>query len=177
MAILCGIRGPKAPLYLAEVLSATDGHVPVLKGTSKYHFFLSKHEAHKRMALKIAKALSECGFKIWVSQYQARLGEATDKSAMQRGVRQSECVLLVMTKGIFHRDRFWVTNTEVNYGVKDCGKPLLCVLPDNYVDRFDLDVKCHHLTGQVHPLGCCENVDKHFQVTARSARVCTICFE
>ena len=143
VAIWVGLRGPKAPHWLTEVLSATDGHIPRLKGASKYHFFLSKHEAQKRIALPMAKALTECGFKVWVSQYEARRGEATDKSAMQRGVRQSECVLLVMTKGIFHRDRFWVTNTEVKYGVKECGKPLLCVLPDHYVDRFDLDVKYH----------------------------------
>ena len=147
---------------------ATDGHIPRLKGTHKYHFFLSKHEAHKKIALPIAKALIDCGFKVWISQHEAHRGYAIDKSAMQRGIRKSECVLLVMTKGIFHRDRFWVTKTEVSYGVKECGKPILCVLPVNYVDRFDLDVKCHNIPGEVHPVGCCENVDNDFQVMARS---------
>jgi hypothetical protein len=73
--------------------------------------------------------LSQCGFKVWISQFQQKKGNDIDSEGMQQGVRVSECVLLLLTKGIFDRDRHWVTKTEVSFGVLDCGKPLLGVLP------------------------------------------------
>jgi len=92
-------------------------------------FFFSKHERYKAWAVDIANVLSQCGFKVWISQFQQKKGNDIDSEGMQQGVRVSECVLLLLTKGIFDRDRHWVTKTEVSFGVLDCGKPLLGVLP------------------------------------------------
>jgi len=130
--------------------------------------------------------LSQCGFKVWISQFQQKKGNAIDSEGMQQGVRVSECVLLLLTKGIFHRDRHWVTKTEVSFGVLDCAKPLLGVLPPKLIsqkkrkdsneeietfDMFDLDTKCHKLPGCVHPVACCCRVDPDFQPLARSIPV------
>ena len=71
--------------------------------------------------------LKEAGFKVWISQHQAMKGNSIDRDAMQLGVGRSECILLLMTKGIFDKDRFWVTHTEISYGVNECEKPLLCI--------------------------------------------------
>jgi hypothetical protein len=143
--------------------------VPLLSKGKKYHFFLSKHEKRKHIALTMANALKEVGFKVWVSQHQATAGHSTDKGAMQQGVRESESILLFMTKGIFQRDRVWVTKTEVTFGLETCGCSLICVAPMDDKHTFDFDIKCHQLSGQhVHPKECCQNVDTHFQCIAKA---------
>ena len=141
-AFVCiGLRGPKAPSYLSDVLAATDGHIPLLSRSNRFHFFLSKHEKRKKIALQIADALKDAGFKVWVSQHEASHGNPTDKDAMQLGVKLSESILLLMTQGIFHRDRFWVVKTEVMYGIEECHKPLICVTPVDHNKGFDFDTK------------------------------------
>tara|TARA_B100000795_G_scaffold206480_1_gene159980 strand:- start:575 stop:1117 length:543 start_codon:yes stop_codon:yes gene_type:complete len=126
--IVCvGLRGPKAPSWLSTTLAMTDGHIPRLSNKNRFHFFISKHEARKKIALSIAQVLKEAGFKVWISQHQAMKGNSIDRDAMQLGVGRSECILLLMTKGIFDKDRFWVTHTEISYGVNECEKPLLCI--------------------------------------------------
>lgn len=146
-----------------------DGHVPLLSSGKKYHFFLSKHEKRKHIALQISKALQDIGFKVWISQDQAALGNAIDKEAMQQGIRESESILLCMTKGIFHRDRVWVTETEVSYGIAKCGCPLICVVPVDDENTFDFDTKCpHQLHGHVHLKECCQDVAEDFQYMAKT---------
>lgn len=51
---------------------------------------------------------------------------------MQNGVKISECLLLLLTDGIFSRDRHWVTQTEVTFGVVECNKPLIALLPARF---------------------------------------------
>lgn len=118
-----------------------DGHIPLLSRSNRFHFFLSKHEKRKKIALQIADALKDAGFKVWVSQHEASHGNPTDKDAMQLGVKLSESILLLMTQGIFHRDRFWVVKTEVMYGIEECHKPLICVTPVDHNKGFDFDTK------------------------------------
>ena len=168
-----GFRGLKAPSFLAEVLSETDGHVPLLPREHRYHFFMSKHEKHKKLGLRIAKMLTDAHFKVWVSQSESEKdkGEVMDKYAMQKGVRESECILLLLTDGIFHRDRFWVTRTEVSYAVLETDKTLICVCPSKKQGGFDLDLKCHCLHNDVHLRGCCQGVDELFQPLARAIPV------
>ena len=167
-----GFRGSKAPSFLAEVLSETDGHVPLLPREHRYHFFMSKHEKHKKLGLRIAKMLTDAHFKVWVSQNESKKNKGVmDKYAMQKGVRESECILLLLTDGIFHRDRFWVTRTEVSYGVLEDDKTLICVCPSKKQGGFDLDLKCHCLHNDVHVRGCCQGVNELFQPLARAIPV------
>lgn len=144
--------------------------MPLLSNRKKFHFFLSKHEKRKAIALQIASALNEAGFKVWISQHEATKGNSTDKPAMQQGVRESVSILLLLTQGIFHRDRAWVTKTEVSYGIEN-GSSLLCVRPVNHESAFDFDTKCHQLVGHVHPKECCQDVDEDFQSIAKAIPV------
>ena len=97
-----------------------DGHVPLLSNGKKFHFHLCNHEKQKHIALDIASALQDIGFKVWISQHQAAIGNSADKEAMHQGVRESECILLCMTKGIFHHDRFLLTEVGIRYGIEKC---------------------------------------------------------
>lgn len=141
-----GLRGRKAPIWLEDLLIDTDGHIPHPKASMDYHFFFSKHELYKDTAVEIAELLSHLGFKIWISQFEEDKGADIDQAGMQSGVERSECMLLLMTHGIFHRDRHWVTETELTFGVVEHNKPLLVVMPlascfktggDTVVDTFD----------------------------------------
>ena len=144
-----GLRGRKAPVWLEDLLIDTDGHIPHPKASMDYHFFFSKHEMYKDTAVEIAELLSHLGFKIWISQFEEEKGADIDQAGMQSGVERSECMLLLMTHGIFHRDRHWVTETELTFGVVEHNKPLLVVMPlascfdtgstggDTVVDTFD----------------------------------------
>ena len=172
--VYVGIRGAKAPSYLSKILIATDGHVPLLLKNEKYHFFLSKHEKYKKVALEIANALIDANFKVWISQYEKDKGHSTDKHAMQTGVETSASMLLLLTPEIFCRDRFWVTQTEIMYGLEECKKPLLCISPSVLYDEekgFDFDTKCHNMSGHVHPQECCCDVEDSFQPYARAIPV------
>ena len=124
-----GLRGRKAPVWLEDLLIDTDGHIPHPKASMDYHFFFSKHEMYKDTAVEIAELLSHLGFKIWISQFEEDKGADIDQAGMQSGVERSECMLLLMTHGIFHRDRHWVTETELTFGVVEHNKPLLVVMP------------------------------------------------
>ena len=124
-----GLRGRKAPVWLEDLLIDTDGHIPHPKLSMDFHFFLSKHEMYKDTAVEIAELLSHLGFKIWISQFEEDKGADIDQAGMQSGVVRSECMLLLMTHGIFHRDRHWVTETELTFGVVKHNKPLLVVMP------------------------------------------------
>jgi len=95
-------------------------------------FFFSKHERYKKWAVDISKVLVQCGFKVWLSQFQQNKGNEIDSEGMQKGVKISECLLLLLTDGIFSRDRHWVTQTEVTYGVVECNKPLIALLPAKF---------------------------------------------
>ena len=185
-----GIRGKRAPVWLSDLLLETDGHIPVLPPGLRYHFFISKHEKHKQVALEIADALVEAGFKVWLSQYAARARMPVDKIGMQTAVRESECVLLVLTDKVFHRDRHWVTEVEVQYGLVQAKKPLIVAAPtpgknrnqlnadlqkqeegnggDGVEMEFDMQRKCHSLSGCVHLKSCCEGVAPDFQPLARA---------
>ena len=170
--VFIGLRGPKAPAWLNDILIQTDGHVPLLTKGNQFHFFISKQELHKEVAISIATALKLAGFKVWLSQFEARKGKSTDKYGMQNGVRKSEAILLIMTEGIFHRDRFWVTQTEVSYGIRERHKSLIAVTPVGKKDHgFNFDLKCHRLIGHVHPKGCCAGVALDFQPLARAIPV------
>ena len=171
LLVLVGFRGPKAPQYLAKILHKTGGHVPLLSRENHFHFFITKHEKHKELALKIAKALSDANFKVWLSQTEAIAGRSIEKNGMQEGVRRSESLLLLMTRGIFHADRFWVTKTEVSYGVLQHNKPLICLSPTIDEGGFKFEDKCQGLPGadgRVHPKGCCHSVHESFQPFARA---------
>jgi len=129
----------------------------------KYNFFLSKHEEHKFMAKDIARELRGRGFLLWLSQDLAAEGEDIDREAMQKGVRESAALILLLSHGVYHRDRNWVTHAEVKYAI-ELGKPILCI-----GHQFDITSKCHALgSGCVHPLECCENVAEDFQPYARA---------
>ena len=71
-------------------------------------------------------------------------------------------VLVILTPGIFKRERNWVTHTEVKYAI-DMGKPVQLLSKG-----FDLDTKltapgrCGHLKE------CCEGVAEDFQPYARA---------
>ena len=85
LVVCIGLRGPKAPDWLSGVLAHTNGHIPVLTGKSnnRFHFFISKHEKRKSIAIQIANRLRDAGFKVWISQFEARQGRPVDKNAMQ----------------------------------------------------------------------------------------------
>ena len=45
---------------------------------------------------------------------------------MQKGVDKCDALVLIMTPGIFDRERHWVTHTEIKYAI-DSGKPIILI--------------------------------------------------
>ena len=85
-----------------------------------------------------------------------------DEEEMQKGVRESATVLLLLSERIFHRDRYWVTDKEVGYAM-DQGKPLLCIGHD-----FDFSEKCLAMAESPHLCESCREVKPTFQPYARA---------
>ena len=118
--------------------------------------FISKHEAKgKHLAENIAIRLEQRGYSCWLSQWE----EDVDADSMQRGVDNADALLLVMTPGIFHKDREWVTHTEVKYAI-DSKKPILLV--DGGFRFEKMTDTCGHLKE------CCVDVRPDFQPYARA---------
>ena len=119
----------------------------------KYHFFISKHEKYKDRAENIANTLKNHGYIPWLSNWE----DEVDAESMQHAVDDSDAVLLVCSPGIFHKDRSWVTHTEIKYAI-DLGKPIILV--DGGV-HFGPKAECGHSKE------CCVDVQKDFQPYAR----------
>ena len=108
--------GVRAPAWLADVLEETQGRIPVLADGAEYHFFITKKDgggegSGKTLAYAIGRALRDVGFKVWLSQFEVESGRPANVDAMQRGIRKSEMILVILTEGIFHQDRVHVTHT------------------------------------------------------------------
>ncbi len=117
-----------APTALAELLAPHAGRAPPLPAGCAYHFYLVKHERYKYQAKDVAAALRDLGFKIWLSQWEGEAGRDVDEPAMQRGVRASAAILLLLTPGLFQAARVWCTHTELKYAVDL--RPNTCRGPD-----------------------------------------------
>ena len=117
--------------------------------------FVSKHEAKgKWLAETVSTALKERGYGIWLSQQQAQ----KDVESMQQGVADCDVFLLIATPGIFHRDRDWVTHTELKYAI-DSGKAVIVL--DGGVHYSNKLPECGHV------VECCQDVRPDFQPYAR----------
>ena len=122
----------------------------------KYHFFISKHEDYKDRAENIANTLTNNGYIPWLSNWASK-DEDVDEENMQHAVDDSDAVLLLCSPGIFHKDRKWVTHTEIKYAI-DLGKPIILV--DGGI-HFGPKAECGHSKE------CCVDVQKDFQPYAR----------
>ena len=68
----------------------------------------------RTLSLEVAKReLADIGFIGWLSREQ----DNVDETGMREGVLQHEVVVLIATKGIFHRDRHWVTHVELKTAI------------------------------------------------------------
>ena len=76
---------------------------------------------------------------------------------MQHAVDDSDAVILLCSPGIFHKDRRWVTHTEIKYAI-DLGKPIILV--DDGV-HFGPKAECGHSEE------CCVDVQSDYQPYAR----------
>ena len=122
-----------APTYLLDLLQAhqqSEWPPPLPQGCD-YHLFISKHEATaKELSENIARELTKLGLNIWLSQSEAERGEPIDAAGMEAGVEKSAMLLLILTPGIFRRERKWVTHTEVKHAI-DLGKPIQLISARN----------------------------------------------
>ena len=155
-----------APSFLTDLLAGQglSEWPPPLPAGCDYHLFLSKHEGlAKADAEVIGRVLrDELGLSVWLSQFEGALGRPVDEAGMQAGVRSSAMVLLILTPGIFRRERRWVTHTEVKYAI-DLGKPVQLL-----GKGFDLDTKLAGAGRCGHLKECCEGVAEDFQPYARA---------
>ena len=122
-----------APAYLLDLLQAHQQSEwpPPLPPGCDYHLFISKHEATaKELSENIARELTKLGLNIWLSQSEAERGEPIDAAGMEAGVEKSAMLLLILTPGIFRRERKWVTHTEVKHAI-DLGKPIQLISARN----------------------------------------------
>ena len=166
--------GSRAPLYLHEQLK--DGIIP--KPENKYnapgggyHFFISKHEAlSKDFSINVATALREVGFKVWLSQSEQANGNTANIEGMQKGVRDSDMLLVIMTPGIFHADRVHVWQTEVQHAIEVYNKPVVMIRGSGKDPKTGNKISLGRKTstGCGHSAECCENVDEKFQFIARA---------
>ena len=170
-----GSKRRKAATTLGELLAPYGGRAPPLPHGCRYHFYLVKHERYKYEALTVAAALrDELGFSVWLSQWEGQAGRDVDEPAMQRGIRESAAILLLVTPGIFEVDRKWCTHTELKYGIdlrpETCqgvapgscahGKPLVAI-------NFGVKLG-EKLPACSHPSITCANVRADFQPYARA---------
>jgi hypothetical protein len=169
------IAGAPPATTLSELLAPYGGRAPPLPDGCRYHFYLVKHERYKYQALAVATALrDELGFSVWLSQWEGQAGRDVDEPAMQRGIRESAAILLLVTPGIFEVDRKWCTHTELKYGIdlrpETCqgvapgscahGKPLVAI-------NFGVKLG-EKLPACSHPSITCANVRADFQPYARA---------
>ena len=68
--------------------------------------------------------MQDVGYKVWLSQFEVEAGRSVNVSAMQRGINDSEMIVVLLTPGVFHRDRIHVTHTEIKYAVDILKKPI-----------------------------------------------------
>ena len=153
--------------YLSDILAGFGGRLPALPPGCDNHIFISKHEsAAKDVAEVIARVLRDdlkaLGFKVWLSQFESAAFRPVDKVAMQAGVDRSAMVLLILTPGIFQKDRFWVTHTEIKYAIGQRKPVQLLEI------GFDLNTKLTGPGGCGHLKECCEGVAPDFQPHARA---------
>jgi hypothetical protein len=122
---------------------------------TKVKVFISKHEATgKDRAENVSNALKGRGYDVWLSQWETQ----KDVESMQRGVDDCDVLLLIATPGIFHKDRNWVTHTEVKYAI-DSGKAI--VILDGGIRYCNKLPTCGHIDE------CCKDVRPDFQPYAR----------
>jgi len=78
---------------------------------------------------------------------------------MQKGVRESAALILLLTHDIFHKDRVWVWSQSMQYAI-DLGKPIICIRDGS----FDFDSpKCEGLGDHIHLHETCDSVSADFQ--------------
>jgi len=137
-----------------------------LPGKYKYHFFFTKHEEYAEKTILISQALEKYGYKIWLSNWKKRDGLAIDAEAMKKGIDESSAVILLLTPGIFEKERVFVTHHELKYAI-DKKKIIICIkhwrFTEFYQHKCDgLKPLCSHLTQT------CNNVYEDFQPYART---------
>jgi len=150
----------------AELQSVLPNGIPPLPPGCKWHFFISKQEAcGKELAEVIARTLQNVGFKVWLSQDF----QTPDEDAMREGVLQSAVVLLLMTHGIFRKERDWVTRVELLSAIA-AKKAIIGVNPGG-TNGFDLDTKTIDPSC---PDECLAGVTDYFQPYARAITRLTV---
>lgn len=137
-----------------------------LSSKYKYHFFFSKHEEYAEKSILISQALEKHGYKIWLSNWKKRDGLAIDAKAMKKGIDESEAVILLLTPGIFEKERVFVTHHELKYAI-DQKKLIICIkhwrFTEGYQHKCDgLKPLCSHIKET------CNNVYGDFQPYART---------
>ena len=160
--------GTLAPPYLRSMLD--DGIIPLPeKKNGGYHFFISKHEhLSKDFSLNVATALRDVGFKVWLSQVEQAKGNTANLEGMQKGVRDSDMILVIMTPGIFDKERVHVWQTEIQHAIELYKKPVVMIRGVG-VDKNGRKISFgRKRSGCGHSAECCEGVPDTFQPIARA---------
>eukprot|EP01050_Picozoa_sp_SAG11_P008858 SAG11_NODE_801_length_7112_cov_6.438329_5_plen_132_part_00 len=108
-------------LLVAPIATSFDiSKKKALSGSDRWHFFLShSQETGGNQAQLLHSKLTELGFKVW---YDNDMDEV-NTAAMARGVQESACVILFLSKGIFTRP-FVQCEVRVSSGIA-----LVCCCP------------------------------------------------
>lgn len=157
---------PSNKNFLLEVLE--NGVVPTLPAGCTHHFFISKHEKYKKDAMLLCVWLKEMGFRVWESNIEQEHGHGVTPEDMQIGVRNAAVVVLLLSPGIFHKERKFVYNTEIKYALEECHKPLMVLKINGFSSE-----KCKNPFNDEHDklkhhVECCDGTDPTFQPWARA---------
>eukprot|EP00946_MAST-07B_sp_MAST-7B-sp1_P002282 g2282.t1 len=144
--------------------------VPPLPKRCQFHFFISKHEKYKKDAWILGRWLESLGFKVWLSNFEKYEGREMATKDMQEGIRKSAVVIILLSKGVFHENRHYVWDKEINYAITRQNKPLIMLRLESFRDddnhKCCSDWKRQHKAH--HYIECCESVAEEFQPTARA---------
>ena len=101
-----------APIRSDRSEAASDSAGESKSRSKRGNIFISKHEKlGKDRAEVVARELRDRGYEVWLSQWQ----DNKDEAEMQKGVDQCDALVLIMTPGIFERERHWVNESHSNF--------------------------------------------------------------
>ena len=118
--------------------------------------------------MNVATALRDVGFKVWLSQVEQAKGNTANLEGMQKGVRDSDMILVIMTPGIFDKERVHVWQTEIQHAIELYKKPVVLIRGVG-VDKNGRKISFgRKRPGCGHSAECCEGVPDTFQPIARA---------
>ena len=149
-----------SPPPLSDASEGEDDDYADVERHSKYDHFISKCDSKSDISKGLGKKIAECIYDhlppntAWISKGKKKKNE----TALKRAVRKCRSLILVMTPGIFHKDRYYV-HVEVMEAI-DNNIPIIGIAAG-----FNFEDKC---IDPDHPIECCRNVKEKVQPYARA---------